>query len=92
MSWKEEYCKKCVTAEEAVKQIKSGDRVIFAHAAGEATTITDALVANKEQYENVEIVHYIPMGKQSIVFLKMQNILDIIHFVQVVKQEKQLMV
>ncbi|WP_255450934.1 acetyl-CoA hydrolase/transferase family protein [Sporomusa sp. KB1] len=63
MDWKQEYKKKVVTAEEAVKHIKSGDRLVFSHAVAEATTITDALVANKEQYENVEIDHYIPMGK-----------------------------
>lgn len=63
MGWKEEYRIKCVTADEAVKHIKSGDRLIFSHAAGEATTITDAMMRNKEQYENVEIVHYIPLGK-----------------------------
>ena len=63
MNWRDEYRKKCVTAQEAVKHVKSGDRLIFSHAAGEATTITDALVENKEQYENVEIVHYIPLGK-----------------------------
>lgn len=63
MNWRDEYRKKCVTADEAVKHVKSGDRLIFSHAAGEATTITDALVKNKEQYRNVEIVHYIPLGK-----------------------------
>lgn len=63
MDWREEYKKKVVTADEAVKHIKSGDRLVFSHAVGEATTITDALIANKEQYENVEIFHYIPMGK-----------------------------
>lgn len=63
MSWREEYQSKCVTADEAVKHIKSGDRLIFSHAAGEATVITDAMVRNREAYENVEIVHYIPLGK-----------------------------
>lgn len=63
MSWREDYKKKCVTADEAVKHIKSGDRLIFSHACGEATEITDAMMRNKEAYENVEIVHYIPMGK-----------------------------
>lgn len=63
MDWKEDYRRKCVTAEEAVTHIKSGDRIIFSHAAGEALPITDALVANKEAYRDVEIVHYIAKGK-----------------------------
>lgn len=62
-NWKEVYASKIVTADEAVKFIKTGDRVVFGHACGEAIEITDALVRNKEQYEKLEIVHLVPMGK-----------------------------
>lgn len=62
-NWREVYKDKIVTADEAVKQIKSGDRLIFSHACGEAQEITDALLRNKESYEKVEIIHLVPMGK-----------------------------
>ena len=85
MNWRDEYRQKCVTAEEAVKHVKSGDRLVFSHAAGEATTITDALVGNKEQYENVEIVHYIPLGKAEYCLPE-----NSIHSVPAERQEMQL--
>ncbi|HWR62588.1 MAG TPA: acetyl-CoA hydrolase/transferase C-terminal domain-containing protein [Clostridia bacterium] len=63
MDWKELYRSKLVTAEEAVKNIKSGDRVVVANCIGEPYVLIDAMVANKEQYEKVEILHMISMGK-----------------------------
>ncbi len=63
MSWKEAYQKKLVSAEEAVKNIKSGDRVVVAHAVGEPSFLLEKMVENKNQYENVEIVHMVAMGK-----------------------------
>lgn len=62
-NWKDLYKSKLTTAEEAVKHIKSGDRVVFGHACGEPINIIDAMVANHKQYENVEIVHLVAMGK-----------------------------
>lgn len=52
-----------MSAEEAVSKIKSNDRVVIGHATGEALDIVDAMVENKENYENVEIVHMVAMGK-----------------------------
>jgi len=63
MSWKELYKSKLVSAEEAVKHIKSGDRVVLGHAVGEPLALVDAMVKNKDSYENVEIVHMVGMGK-----------------------------
>lgn len=60
--WKAYYQEHLTTAEEAVKKIKSGDRVVFAHACGEPTHLVDAMVANADAYENVEIVHMVAMG------------------------------
>jgi len=62
LNWKDAYQKKLCTAEEAVQHIKSGDRVVVAHAAAEPVVLTDAMVANFAQYENVEILHMIAMG------------------------------
>ncbi len=63
MDWKELYKNKLLRADEAVKYIKSGDRVVVGHSVGEPSALIDAMVANKSQYENVEIVHMVPMGK-----------------------------
>ncbi|WP_186428889.1 acetyl-CoA hydrolase/transferase family protein [Clostridium sp. BSD9I1] len=63
MSWKEVYNSKLVSAKEAVSKIKSGDRLITGHAVGEPSILIDEMVANKESYENVEIVHMVAMGK-----------------------------
>ena len=62
MDWKTLYEERKTTAEEAVKQIKSGDRVVVAHAVGESKILSAAMVANKDAYENVEVVHMVPMG------------------------------
>ena len=61
--WKKYYQEHLMTAEEAVKQIKSGDRVVLAHACGEPSYVIDAMVANAAAYKGVEIVHMVAMGK-----------------------------
>ena len=61
--WKALYASKLTTADEAVRQIPNGSRVFFGHAANEPPVLVDALVRNYEQYKDVEIVHWVPMGK-----------------------------
>lgn len=63
MNWRECYKSRTTTAEEAVKAVKSGDRVILGHACGEPQVIIEALVDRAEELENVEIVHMVAMGK-----------------------------
>lgn len=63
MTWKTWYKEHLFTPAQAVQQIKSGQRVVVAHACGEPSIILDALVANAAQYENVEIIHMVAMGK-----------------------------
>jgi len=62
-AWKELYKEKLTTAHEAVCHIQSGNRVMLGHAAGEPAELVDAMVANYSQYRDVEIVHWVPMGK-----------------------------
>ena len=52
--WKEEYRKKTVSAEEAVKVIKSGDRVSFTHGR-EPPAIASAMAARKDELKNVKV-------------------------------------
>ena len=63
MTWRTWYKEHLFTPAQAVQQIKSGQRVVVAHACGEPSIILDALVANAPQYENVEIIHMVAMGK-----------------------------
>ncbi|MRR17519.1 MAG: acetyl-CoA hydrolase/transferase family protein [Deltaproteobacteria bacterium] len=62
MKWQEHYRQKLTTAGDAVKHIKSGDRVVVGHACGSPETLIKAMIANKEAYRNVEIVHMVAMG------------------------------
>ncbi|MDR0423889.1 MAG: 4-hydroxybutyrate CoA-transferase [Clostridiales Family XIII bacterium] len=62
MNWKEIYKSRLCTADEAVRNIRSGETVVLAHAVGEPPALTDALVANAERFENVEIRHMVSLG------------------------------
>lgn len=63
MKWQDYYRKHLTSAQEAVKSIKSGDRVVLGHATGEPRIIVDALVERASELKNVEIVHLVAMGK-----------------------------
>lgn len=63
MSWKSYYDQRAVPAEEAVKAIKSGDRVVHGHACGEPPCLVEAMVNRADELEGVEIVHMVSMGK-----------------------------
>jgi 4-hydroxybutyrate CoA-transferase len=62
LNWQDIYQSKLTTAEEAVKCVRSGDRVVLAHACGESPTLSSALVARAPKLEDVEIVHMVAMG------------------------------
>ena len=63
MNWQKYYNDRLVTADEAVKHIKSGDRVVIGHACGEPSALVEAMVNNRDAYKNVETVHMVGMGK-----------------------------
>ena len=54
MDWKTYYQERHLTADEAVKHIKSGNRVLVGHACGEPSFLLDTMIGHKEDYENVE--------------------------------------
>lgn len=60
--WRTIHSHKLVSAEVAVKQIKSGDRVVVGHACGEPLSLVGALVARAGELRDVEIVHMVAMG------------------------------
>lgn len=63
MNWKEIYQSRICTADEAVRKIKSGDKVALAHCVAEPTVLVDAMVANAAAYKDVEISHMVSLGK-----------------------------
>ena len=62
-NWQEDYKRKITTAAEAVRFVKSGDRVTFSHACGEPRTLPAELVKRAGELRNVQIVHQVPMGE-----------------------------
>jgi len=63
LTWHDYYQSRIVGAEDAVKHIKSGDRVVLGHACGEPQLLVNALVNRAEELSDVEIVHMVAMGK-----------------------------
>ena len=63
MDWKKIYEERKCTAKEAVQKIKSGDRVVLAHAVAEPKVLAEAMVENKEAYKNVTVSHMVTLGK-----------------------------
>lgn len=57
------YRKKVVSAEEAVKVIKSGDKVVIHSNCSFPIRLIDALVAKKDELENVELLHVLSVGE-----------------------------
>ena len=75
-NWREIYKSRVVSAHEAVSHIKSGNRVVVAHASGSPEILLRALVENKDAYKNVEIVHMVSMGASEYCLPEMEK-----HFV-----------
>jgi len=62
MTWQDEYKSKLVTAEEAVKRVRSGDVVGFALALGSPTAhLVDALLARAGELRGVRILDTVPV-------------------------------
>ena len=62
MNWIDEYKSKRVPADEALKIIKSGDRVYIHPGCAEPEHLAKALAGRKDELENVEIVHLLTVG------------------------------
>lgn len=62
MTWKEIYNSKLTTAQEAIKEIHDGDKVVTGFACGEPFGLERALVENYESYHDVEIINMLTLG------------------------------
>ena len=60
--WRSTYKDKLVSAERALRSVKSGDRVVLGHACSEPPVLVEALVERFTELSNVEIVHMVAMG------------------------------
>jgi len=63
MDWLDIYRSRLTTAEKAIREVRSGQRVVFGHACGEPQLLVEELVAQAHRLENVEIFHMLAMGK-----------------------------
>lgn len=61
-NWKDKYQDKILSADQAVRNINSGDRVVIGHACGEPQAIIEAMVNRASELKDVEIVHMVAMG------------------------------
>lgn len=62
MKWMEDYKNKVVSADEAVKLIKSGDKLYSSGNAATPYVILNALANRKEELKDVEVFHLLLMG------------------------------
>lgn len=62
MSWQEEYKSRVVSVEEAIGNIKDGDKVVVGFGCGEPFGIEKALVEHYKDFHNVEIVNMLTLG------------------------------
>ena len=62
-NWRNLYQHKIMEADQALKVIKSGDRVVIGHACGEPQALVEAMVKRAPELRDVEIVHMVAMGQ-----------------------------
>jgi len=73
MSWTEQYSQKVVSAAEAVKAVKSGDRIFLTGNCSVPSQILSALVDRAEELKNVEINQALTVGSADYVSPEMEG-------------------
>lgn len=73
MKWQTVYDGRIKEAAEAVRIIKSGQRVVIGHACGEPQALVEAMAERKSELQSVEIVHMVAMGKASYCLPEMEG-------------------
>ena len=63
MNWREEYRSKCMEGAQALKLVRSGERVWVQSGCGTPSVLLDALVERAPELRNVEIVHLKTLGE-----------------------------
>lgn len=62
MDWRQHYKERTVTASEAVRALRSGDRIFIGSNAAEPQTLVNALTVAADHVDHAEIVHIMTMG------------------------------
>ncbi len=62
-NWQDEYRRKLVSAEEAVRVIKSGDKVYIHSNAAAPQVLIDAMIARAPDLKDVTILHLLTLGR-----------------------------
>jgi len=62
-SWMSHFESNTVTAEQAVRRVKSGDLIVFSHACGQPRLLPEVLVARAGELCDVRIMHMVPIGE-----------------------------
>ncbi len=73
MSWVDGYKEKLVTAEDAVAEIKSHDRVYISGNAATPYVLMNALAARRDELEGVELVHVLLLGRDPLGIPEMEG-------------------
>lgn len=73
MHWVEDYQSKLTTAAQAVKLIKSGDRVYYGGNAATPTGLIDALAARADELTGVQLYHVLLLGQDPLSKLEMEG-------------------
>jgi len=73
VSWVDGYKEKLVTAEEAVAEIKSHDRVYVSGNAATPYVLMKALAARRDELEGVELVHVLLLGRDPLAAPEMEG-------------------
>ena len=63
MDWREIYGRRKVSAKKALKVVKRGQRVFVGSACAEPSGLVNALVARADELHDVEILHFVTLGK-----------------------------
>ncbi len=62
MLWQDHVKQRTLAVAEAAKRIKSGDRVVIAHAAASPESLVEAMVNRAHELHDVEVVHMVALG------------------------------
>jgi 4-hydroxybutyrate CoA-transferase len=73
MPWVEDYKNKLCSPEEAVLDIKSGDRVFISGNAATPFVLTEELAKRKEELQNVELTHVLLLGDDPLAKPEMEG-------------------
>ena len=63
MDWKLDYSKKLISAEEVIKNIKDGDKVVMSFGCGEPRAIVRAMREIYKDFHDVEVINMLLLGE-----------------------------